>query len=257
MPCFRKHSAPGPTSCDPNSPSRWHQVGGLPQFFKFSVILSALALALLPLCSWDPGQCLLTSAGELGTWDVSPLHSHMPTGTCTGLCCPPFPHALWDLLIPFHTHYYFFFPKPKALLLHSFTLTAYSCQASHFITLQSSHLNHSEPHALSLARPFSSPVNTFLYFFSSNSSLMSHSGLVLFSFCLHFSSLLFISPCPSAYPPCAPYHPPHIRFSLTASIFSFPQELSPSLFTCSSSANEQCSALLFSPRNTHTHRNIY
>lgn len=116
MPCFRKHSAPGPTSCDPNSPSCWHQVGGLPQFFKFSVILSALALALLPLCSWDPGQCLLTSAGELGTWDVSPLHSHMPTGTCTGLCCPPFPHALWDLLIPFHTHYYFFFSQAQSLI---------------------------------------------------------------------------------------------------------------------------------------------
>lgn len=177
-------------------------------------------------------------------------HLHWPVlpsiSTCSLGPSDPFPHSLL-----------FFFSQAQsliALFLHFDSLQLPGLSLYHPPVF---HLNHSEPHALSLARPFSSPVNTFLYFFSSNSSLMSHSGLVLFSFCLHFSSLLFISPCPSAYPPCAPYHPPHIRFSLTASIFSFPQELSPSLFTCSSSANEQCSALLFSPRNTHTHRNIY
>lgn len=206
--------------------------------------------------------------------DVSKRVGHMrcqPTFPCVYRClhwlvlpsistCSLGPSDLFP-----HSLLLFFFPKPKALLLHSFTLTAYSCQASYFIILQSSHsshLNHSEPHALSLARPFSSPVSTFLCFFSSNSSLVSHSSLVLLSFCVHFSLLLFISSCPSAYPHCASYHPPHIRFSFTASVCSFPPEHSPSLFTCSSSKKPMNSTLLSSSAaethtNTHMHINIY
>lgn len=256
MPCFRKHSAPGPTSCDPNSPSRWHQVGGLPQFFKFSVILSALALALLPLCSWDPGQCLLTSAGELGTWDVSPLHSHMPTGTCTGLCCPPFPHALWDLLIPFHTHYYFFFPKPKALLLYSFTLTAYSCQASHFITLQSS-IWITQSHMLCLwPGPFhllSIPFFTF-----SHQILVSCLIQVL---CCSASACIFPR-CFSSLHAHQPTHLVHLTTLPTSGSHSqLPSSLSLKSFlqACSRAAHQPMNSALLSSSapETHTHTEIY
>lgn len=118
---------------------------------------------------------------------------HWPELSSISTCSPgpadPFPHSLL-----------FLFLSPKALLLHSFALTIYSCQASCFIALQSFHLNHSEPHALSLARPFSSPVSTFLLFFTSNSSLMSHSRPVLCSFCLCFSPLLFHISAPVSLP---------------------------------------------------------
>lgn len=110
-------------------------------------------------------------------------------------CSPPFSPALWDLLIPFCIHYYFYSPSPKALLLHSLTLTTYSYQASCFIALQSFHLNHLEPRAPSMAGPFHLLSVPFFSF--------SHQVLVSRLICgLHCIASACFSPCHVSCP-CA------------------------------------------------------
>lgn len=175
---------------DCNLPSRSHFQQTWGPCWSFSV--------LFPCTQWPIpcpslpsyfvfGPMPMVAAWELSAQEVgSPLlHSH---GQLHWLCCLLFPYVLWDLLIPFCSQYYFYSCRPKALLLHSLTLTAYSYQAFYFITLQSFHLNHWEPHALSLAGPFhllSVPFFSFL-----------HQILVSCLICgLHCIASAFFSPC--------------------------------------------------------------
>lgn len=125
---------------------------------------------------------------------------------CCWPCCPSFTHIPWDLLLPFHIHYNFNSPSPKALLLHSFTTHSYP--TSCFITLQSFHLFHLEPHAPSL----DSSVHLL------SVSFFGFSHQILISCLIHIPCLItsacFFSCCISSPVPVSlwtlhiPLHPP-------------------------------------------------
>lgn len=251
--CFSQRVAPIPIWLCPSLPISLE--GCVGHFKLFPLTLSDHALALLSLYIWDLARRPLTSAGALGTHEVGLFLSCMATGGCTGLSCPPFPHVLQDLLIPFLTHYYFYSPAPKP---YCFILSLWQPTVARPLALSLSSLSIwiTQSHMLCLwPGPFHLLSAPFFYFSHQIQVSCLIQGLCCVASAYVSPHCFFTSLHQWASWPCPPHcpssclSPPQVSCPSVSSICLFPPELPPNLPVVFSHTNEQFSGLFFSPRN--------